>query len=200
MWLNEWFCYFNSLHSRLTLLQEGESNCEETEKKRNTALRIPSLAESFVKEANSTAADEKTTNEETVEDDGSKESNSFKDSTQETNTNTDTNNKDSAQGNSKSNETTKDSTGTNGQINENTKHSVQESRNVTLHVKQNFGAINVGLEYSGDDVQPLEVNSEGEDNVSVDNESESEEDESEAEEEGTGEQRDDIRAAYGKYE
>lgn len=179
-------------------MQEGESNSEESEKKSNTALRIPPLAESFVKKENCTAGDEKTTNEETVEDDGSKESNSFEDSKQETNTNTDTNNKDSAQGNSKSDETTKDRTGSNGQINENTEH--QESRNVNLHVKQNFGAINVGLEYSGDDVQPLEVNSEGEDNVTINSESESEEDESEVDEEGNGAQRDDIRAAYGKYE
>lgn len=183
-----------------TLLQEGESNSEQTEKKRNTTLRVPPLAESFVKEANSTAADDETTNEETVEDDESKESNSFKDSKQEANTNTDTNNKDSAQGNSQSNETAKDRTGTNGEINENTEHSVQESKNVNLHVKQNFGAIRVGLEYSGDDVQPLEESSEGEENVTVDSESESEEDEIEPGEEGTGEERDDIRAAYGKYE
>ena len=189
-----------SQQSKFTLLQEGESNSEQTEKKRNT-LRIPPLAESFVKEANSTAADEKTANEETVEDDESEEGNSFKDSKQEeANTNTDTNNKDSAQGNSKSNETAKDRTGqTNGETNENTEHSVEESKNVNLHVKQNFGAIRVGLEYSGDDVQPLEENSEGEENVTVDSESESEEDEGESEE-GTGEQRDDIRAAYGKYE
>ncbi|XP_020613533.1 nucleolar GTP-binding protein 2-like isoform X4 [Orbicella faveolata] len=179
--------------------KEGESNSEETTKKRKTASRIPPLAESFVKEATSTAADENTTNEETVEDDGSKESNSFKDSKQETNTNTDTNNKDSAEENSQSNESTKDRTGTNGEINENTELSVQESKNVNLHVKQNFGAINVGLEYSGDDVQPLEENSEGEENITVESESEAEEDESEGEE-GTGEQRDDIRAAYGKYE
>lgn len=180
--------------------KEGESNSEQTEKKRNTTLRVPPLAESFVKEANSTAADDETTNEETVEDDESKESNSFKDSKQEANTNADTNNKDSAQGNSQSNETAKDRTGTNGEINENTEHSVQESKNVNLHVKQNFGAIRVGLEYSGDDVQPLEENSEGEENVTVDSESESEEDEIEPGEEGTGEERDDIRAAYGKYE
>ena len=188
-----------SQQSKFTLLQEGESNSEQTEKKRNT-LRIPPLAESFVKEANSTAADEKTANEETVEDDESEEGNSFKDSKQEANTNTDTNNKDSVQGDSKSNETANDRTGqTNGEINENTEHSVEESKDVNLHVKQNFGAIRVGLEYSGDDVQPLEENSEGEENVTVDSESESEEDEGESEE-GTGEQRDDIRAAYGKYE
>ena len=163
-------------------------------------MRIPPLAESFVKEGKtSTAADEKTTNEETVEDDESKESNSFKDSKQETNTNTDTINKDSAQGDSQIIETAKDRTGTNGEINENIEHSVRESKNVNLHVKQNFGAIHVGLEYSGDDVQPLEENSDGA-NFTVDTESESEEDESENEEIGTGERRDDIRAAYGKYE
>ena len=173
----------------------------ETEKKRNTTLRIPPLAESFVKEAKSTAAEEKTSHEETFEDDENKESNSLKDSKQETNTNADTNNEDSAQGNSKSNETAKDGTGTNGEISDNTREqSVQESKNVNLHVRQNFGAINVGLEYSGDDVQPLEGNSEGEQNETVESGSESDEDESEAEEEGTGEQRDDIRAAYGKYE
>lgn len=188
--------------SRFTLFQEGESNSEETGKKRNKPLRIPPLAESFVKEANSTAAEEETCNEEAVEEDESKESNSLKDLKEEKNTNADTINKNSAHGNSQSNETVKDSTGTNGGISENTEHSVQKSKNVNLHVKQNFGAINVGLEYSGDDVQPLEQNSEGEENVNVESGSESE-DESEGEEEGSGnaeddEQRDDIRAAYGK--
>lgn len=181
-------------------MQEGDSNSEETEKKSKTAMSVPPLAESFVKETNSTAAEEKTSNEETVEDDENKESNSLKDSNQETNTKEDTNNKDSAEENSHNNETVKDATGTNGQINENNENLVQKSKNVNLHVKQNFGAINVGLEYSGDDVQPLEKNSAGEENETVESESESEEDESEAEEAGTGEQRDDIRAAYGKYE
>ncbi|KAJ7373904.1 Nucleolar GTP-binding protein 2 [Desmophyllum pertusum] len=57
---------------------------------------------------------------------------------------------------------------------ENTEQLAQKSKNVNLHVKQDFGAINVGLEYTGDDVQPLEENSEGEEDLSLDSESESE--------------------------
>lgn len=79
---------------------------------------------------------------------------------------------------------------------------VQKSKNVNLHVKQDFSAINVGLEYTGDDVQPLEEINEGDEGKETDRNSESED---EGEEEGEDEmrddeQQDDIRAAYGKYE
>lgn len=69
------------------------------------------------------------------------------------------------------------------------------------HVKQNFSEINVGPEYTGDDVQPLEENSDGEEDISV-SESESD-DESENDDVDMGrdeknDEQDDIRAAYGK--
>ena len=76
-----------------------------------------------------------------------------------------------------------------------------EKRTNTPHVKQNFSEINVGPEYTGDDVQPLEENSDGEEDISV-SESESD-DESENDDVDMGrdeknDEQDDIRAAYGK--
>ena len=76
-----------------------------------------------------------------------------------------------------------------------------EKRTNTPHVKQNFSEINVGPEYTGDDVQPLEENSDGEEDISV-SESESD-DESENDDVDLGrdeknDEQDDIRAAYGK--
>lgn len=76
-----------------------------------------------------------------------------------------------------------------------------EKRTNTPHVKQNFSEINVGPEYTGDDVQPLEENSDGEEDISV-SESESG-DESENDDVDMGrdeknDEQDDIRAAYGK--
>lgn len=206
-------CFFFIVVLWFALLQEGESNSEGTAKK--NASRIPPLAESFVKETNSKAAEQKSqiSEEETVKenvDDEEKiqnenhpagdESNPVKDSKQKKNSNANTN-KNSTQENPQNNETTNDSSGA---ISENTETLAQMSKNVNPHVKQNFGAIHVGLEYTGDDVQPLEENSEGEENVIVDSESESESD-SEGDEEKNenakdDEQTDDIRAAYGKSE
>ncbi|KAL9980799.1 hypothetical protein ACROYT_G009437 [Oculina patagonica] len=193
--------------------KEGESNPEEIAKKRTS--RIPPLAESFVKETNSKAAEQKSqiSEEEKVKENANddekiqnennsagEESNPVKDSKQKTNSNANTN-KNGAQENLQNNVTANDSSGT---ISENTAHLAQTSKNVNLHVKQNFGAIHVGLEYTGDDVQPLEANSEGKDDISVDSEpeseSESEGDEEENENAKDDEQIDDIRAAYGKSE
>lgn len=75
-----------------------------------------------------------------------------------------------------------------------------EKRTNTPHVKQNFREINVGPEYTGDDVQPLEENSEGEEDMSFESESD-DESENDDVEMGGGEkndEQDDIRAAYGK--
>ena len=83
---------------------------------------------------------------------------------------------------------------------------VQKSKNVNLHVKQDFSAINVGLEYTGDDVQPLEEIIKGDEGKETDGNTASEDDSDEEEEEEgedemrDDEQQDDIRAAYGKYE
>ena len=92
---------------------------------------------------------------------------------------------------------------------------VQKSKNIKLHVKQDFSAINVGPEYTGDDVQPLEEGKEPDGNPEFEDESEEEEEvEEEVEEEEEEEEEkeeeeedmredeegDDVRAAYGKYE
>ena len=75
-----------------------------------------------------------------------------------------------------------------------------EIRTNTPHVKQNFSEINVGPEYTGDDVQPLEENSEGEEDITVESESddESENDDVEMGGDEKNDEQDDIRAAYGK--
>ena len=78
-------------------------------------------------------------------------------------------------------------------------------------MKQDFSAINVGLEYTGDDVQPLEEGKEPDGNPEFEDESEEEEEEEVEEEEEEekeeeeedmreDEEGDDVRAAYGKYE
>ena len=51
----------------------------------------------------------------------------------------------------------------------------QKSKNIKLHVKQDFSAINVGPEYTGDDVQPLEEGKEPDGNPEFEDESEEEE-------------------------
>ena len=190
-------------------MQEGESNSEEPVKK--NASRIPPLAESFVKETNSKVVEEKLqiSDEEAVKENTnvdeeattqndrhslSEENNSVKDTEHETNANKNATNKSNAQENSQKSGTAKDSP----VISENTELLAQTSKNINLHVKQNFGAINVGLEYTGDDVQPLEEDSEGEEDGSADSESESEDEENENGKDD--EQIDDIRAAYGKSE
>ena len=75
-----------------------------------------------------------------------------------------------------------------------------EKRTNTPHVKQNFSEINVGPEYTGDDVQPLEENSVGEEDISVESESddESENDDVDMGRDEKNDEQDDIRAAYGK--
>lgn len=94
---------------------------------------------------------------------------------------------------------------------ETTELSGQEKKNSTPHVKQDLSAINVELEYTGEDVQPLEENSgDWEEFISVESdsvdESEGDEDESENDKEGDSERDskeerlEDIRAAYGKSE
>ena len=105
-------------------------------------------------------------------------------------------------------ETEKIKSGENTAINDDC---VQKSKNIKLHVKQDFSAINVGPEYTGDDVQPLEEGKEPDGNPEFEDESEEEEEEEvEEEEEGEKEEEeedmredeegDDVRAAYGKYE
>ena len=119
-----------------------------------------------------------------------------------------------------SSETEKIKSGENTAINDDC---VQKSKNIKLHVKQDFSAINVGLEYTGDDVQPLEEGKEPDGNPEFEDESEEEEEEEEGEEEVEEEEEeekeeeeeekeeeeedmredeegDDVRAAYGKYE
>ena len=107
-----------------------------------------------------------------------------------------------------SSETAKIKSGENTAINDDC---VQKSKNVKLHVKQDFSAINVGLEYTGDDVQPLEEGKEPDGNPEFEDESEEEEEEEVEEEEEEekeeeeedmreDEEGDDVRAAYGKYE
>lgn len=201
------------IKSWFALFQEGESNSEETAKK--STSRVPPLAESFVKETSSKTAEQNSqiSKDEAVKENGdneaitqndshsaSEESNSENDSKHKTDSNANTNNKNSALENSQNNQTAKDRSG----ANKNTEHLTQTSKNANLHVKQNFGAIHVGLEYTGEDVKPLEENSEGEDNVSIDSESESESDSDDDEEQNRkvkgDEKTDDIRAAYAKSE
>ena len=203
-------------------MQEGESNYEETKNERKATSKIPPLEESFVKEASSKATDEQLQiskeesktgntndkNETTVQNDSpsvGEEGNSVTEAKQGAQTAANTNNTNDPRKNSL-NEISKDNSGTHETFSENTEHQVEKSNNVNLHIKQDFSAINVGPEYTGDDVQPLEENSEGNKDESLDGESESE-DESEDDEEGDGDanmedddQTDDIRAAYGKSE
>ena len=76
-----------------------------------------------------------------------------------------------------------------------------ENRTNTPHVKQNFSEINVGPEYTGDDVQPLEENSEGDEDISVserESDLESENDDVDMGRDEKNDEQDDIRAAYGK--
>ena len=76
-----------------------------------------------------------------------------------------------------------------------------EKRTNTPHVKQNFSEINVGPEYTGDDVQPLEENSDGEEDISVSESESDDESENDVVDMGRDEkndEQDDIRAAYGK--
>ena len=76
-----------------------------------------------------------------------------------------------------------------------------EKKTNTPHVKQNFSEIDVGPEYTGDDVQPLEENSEGEEEISVsesESDDESENDDVEMGRDEKNDEQDDIRAAYGK--
>ena len=108
-------------------------------------------------------------------------------------------------------ETEKIKSGENTAINDDC---VQKLKNRKLHVKQDFSAINVGLEYTGDDVQPLEEGKEPDGNPEFEDESEEEEEEEVEEEEEEEEEEkeeeeedmredeegDDVRAAYGKYE
>ena len=69
------------------------------------------------------------------------------------------------------------------------------------HVKQDFGAISVGPEYAGDDLQPLEEQSgsDTEQMILSDSEDEEGEDEEGVENDNDNvQEEDDIRAAYGK--
>lgn len=168
--------------------------------------RVPHLTESFVKRANTESVEEEcqiSTTEagkESVSVNMSKEeSNAMKDSANETNTASSTNHKKDTKNNSQKSEPVENGDDVKGRISEQTELSSPRAKTVTPHVKQNFSAINVELEYTGDDVQPLEENDGGEEDISVESESE---DESETGgDRGSAlkdEEQDDIRAAYGK--
>ncbi|RMX49486.1 hypothetical protein pdam_00023599 [Pocillopora damicornis] len=205
--------------------KEGESNSEETKNEKKTSSRFPPLEESFVKEADTEAKDKKEElaeketrtentkqgNEKTAQN-GSlsvgEEHNSPTDPLAEAQTAVETNDTNKTQERCSS-ETAKIKSGENTAINDDC---VQKSKNVKLHVKQDFSAINVGLEYTGDDVQPLEEGKEPDGNPEFEDESEEEEEEEVEEEEEEEEKEeeeedmredeegDDVRAAYGKYE
>lgn len=199
--------------------KEGESNSEETKDEKKAASKFPPLKESFVKGVDSEVNDEKLDvaeketrtenakqgNERSVQN-GSrlvgKEPSSPTDSEPEAQTALETNDTSKTQEKCSS-ETARMKPGENTTINDDC---VQKSKNVNLHVKQDFSAINVGLEYTGDDVQPLEEIIKGDEGKETDGNTDSEDDSDEEEEEEgedemrDDEQQDDIRAAYGKYE
>ena len=58
----------------------------------------------------------------------------------------------------------------------------------------------MGPEYTGDDVQPLEESSEGEEDISAESESddESENEDADTSRDERNDEQDDIKAAYGK--
>ena len=129
----------------------------------------------------------------------------MKDSARETNKVESTNHGKSADKNSHNNQLTENGDDLSGTISENRELSGQKTKHVTPHVKQNFSEINVELEYTGDDIKPLEESSEeDEDNTFVESESEDELENDEEEEDQDGdvknEEQEDIRAAYGKPE
>ena len=195
---------------------KGEN--EEVRNEGKTSSSIPPLTESFVKGTNtipseeqcetatSDIAQESSTKNELIDKDSSNsvvhETDSPKDSTHEEGIVTEhTNHENDSQKNPNIHEPGDNGDETTG----------QEKKNITPHVKQDFSAINVELEYTGEDVQPLEENSgNGEDFISVESDSEGEseggEDESEngKERDSEGDSKEegleDIRAAYGKSE
>ena len=130
----------------------------------------------------------------------------MKDSARETNTVESTNHEKSAEKNSHNKQLTENGDDLSTRvISENKELSGQKTKHATPHVKQNFSEINVELEYTGDDIKPLEENSEeDEDSTSDESESEDESENDEEEEDQDGdaknEEQEDIRAAYGKAE
>ena len=188
---------------------------------------IPPLTESFVKQTNIESNEEQcqtstseiikessSINESIVNDDShsfGEESDSQKNSAPNINTAKSANPENSTLTNSHNTERTENGDDLKGPDNENTELSSQRTKRVTPHVRQDFSAINVEVEYVGEDIRPLEDNNGGEEDVisveseSVD-ESESGENGSENGEEGDSdgqvkdEREEDIRAAYGKSE
>ena len=201
--------------------QEGESNLEEIQNEGKTSSRIPPLTESFVKETKIESSEEQcqTSTSEIVQESSSinelkvngEESDSLNTSAHDTNTAKSANHENNTLTDSHDTKGTKNGDDMKGTDNENTELSGQMAKRVNPHVKQDFSAINVGVEYTGEDIRPLEDNSgDEEDVISVESESgdESESGENELENGDEGdsdgdvedEGEEDIRAAYGKHE
>lgn len=185
------------------------------------------MTESFVKETNMESNEEQcqTSTSEIVQESSSinelvindeshsvgEESDSLKNSAHDKNTAKSASLENNTLKDSHDTEATENGDDVKGTDNENTELSGQTAKRVNPHVKQDFSAINVGVEYTGEDIRPLEDNSgDEEDVISVESESEDEsesgENELENDDEGDSDGdvedggEEDIRAAYGKPE
>ena len=182
-------------------LQEGdEAKPEETNKQRKTPSRIPPLKESFVKGTNTESV---TQQAEISTEETSKENSNVNELTgrDESHLGGEKSHENDTEKDSQNNRTTENGGHLKSAVCENSELVGQSTKNTAPHVKQNFSKINVGLEYTGDDVQPLEAdNSGGEEDISFESESEDESlnEEGDLDKNEKNEDQDDIRAAYGK--
>ncbi|KAK2562308.1 Nucleolar GTP-binding protein 2 [Acropora cervicornis] len=192
------------------LLKEGENNEKEDEEKLPSG--VPSVKESFVKEAEgdskkengqTSTADETSNKMESIQEGNQTavEDSCFKTASNEQDERADHEKDDGKK--HRGNKAAGDGKEMERSVGENAELGSKRTKQVTQRVKQDFSVINVELEYSGDDVRPLDETqseeklSENGRNEAGNGESELVEEE-EDEEETDEDDGEDIRAAFGK--